>query len=232
MKAIKDMTWQERKALAYKRMYSGKRYIVYDYLPDRNGEYGAIDELPLHNGIGLDYGFMWKKDDKAPSVCIHHNRDYRFEVNCYWDEYTEDETWEKRTDRYWHIFTSVEKAQAYAEGVKNRMKDYSITMEDVVKVLKKMDDYKDACIGTGKRGYENTSEPYECIVAQHGWVTFKVIDNKLILAQFGQLGKYIIPHIDVLERALKPWMEGGHYVNYDFCESSCNWNDYYINGEY
>lgn len=216
------LDYKTRKELAYKRMYSGDRWIVFDYYPNKDGHYGVVQKCPKPIDYGFQHGFVFK-DIIVP---ISYNLDYTFEINTYWSYYTEDETFENRTDNLWHIFTSKEKAEQYAKNL-DKLLNKTITNDDVLKILKTIPDFKDAYVAKGKRGYETNTQPYEVIVADgYGYTTMKIIDGKYIEVQFGQSSPYIIPHINLLKRAFTLGKDD-YNINIEYCEYSYNWRDFY-----
>lgn len=210
---------KQRRELAYKRMYSGERWIVFDYYPLANGTYGAVQKCPKPIDYGFQHGFVFK-DTIVP---ISYNLDYDFEINAYWSYYIEDNT---NNDAMFHIFTTKEKAEEYAKTLDKKL-NYKITNDDVIKVLRTIPIFSDAYVSIGKRGYETLTKPYEVIVADgYGYTTMKVIDGRYIEVQFGQSSPYIIPHINLLKRAFTLGKDD-YDINIDYCEYADTWRKFY-----
>lgn len=219
-----ELQAEQREQIAQQRMYGGPRYVVWDYCPDKDGNYGIIEQCPKAIDRGFTHGFMFTD----PKVCALHH-DYvgvkYFSINVYHDYYPEDETFEHRTKNMWHIFTSREKAEAYAAKAKQLFPE-TLTLENILPEIQKV--FGRAYITKGRRGYETNTPEYECITSDHGWTTFQITDEGRIRVQFGQNGKYIIPHKELIVPTFTN-VERGHNVNYNYCVSEWAWNDFYKN---
>ena len=219
-----DLPWQEQKKIAQERMYGGARFEVWDYCPDKEGNYGVIEQCPK----AIDYGFIHGFKFTDPKVCaLHHCYAgvNAFEINVYSDRYPEDETFETRSKCMWHIFTSLEKAQSYAARVKQLFPEH-LSLEGILQQVKQV--FPQAHITEGRRGYETGTKPYRVIVADGGWTTFKVGSDGLIRVQFGQNTPYIIPHTELIVPAFTD-IKKGHSINYDYCINEDYWCDFYSN---
>lgn len=221
-----DLPWQERKEIAWKRLWGGARWIVWDYCPDKGGNYGVIEKCPKPKDIGFIHGFVFEH----PKVCALHHC-YAgvdaFSINVYDDDYPEDETFENRSKNMWHIFTSLEKAEAYAAKIKQIFPEH-LTLESILPLVKKV--FPKAYISTGRRGYETCTKPYQVIVGDHGWTTFTIGNDGLIRVQFGQSGKYIIPHTELLIPTFTD-IKSGYNVNHKYCIKEGYWQGFYSENE-
>ena len=218
-----EMTWQERKSRANKRFYT-KYWMVWDYCPTKDGEYGVIEQFPAPMDSGFSHGYIFK-DAK---VCVSHNCDYPFELNAYWGDWLEDETFENRTISLWHTFTSYEKAKEYSDKVKQNINRDIPTYEQLLVEVKKA--FPKAYITIGKRGYETCTKEYKVIVADHGWTTFRIDTKGMIHVQFGQGGEYIIPHLDLVKLCFTDmvWNDGTKKeINYCYCNGEYGWSKFY-----
>ena len=219
-----DLPFEERNKIAMDRMYGGARFVVWDYCPDKAGNYGIVEQCPKAIDRGFIHGFMFTD----PKVCALHH-DYvgvkYFDINVYSDYYPEDEAFEHRTKNMWHIFTSREKAEAYAAKAKQLFPEV-VTLESILPEVQKI--FKEAHITKGRRGYETNTPEYECISADHGWTTFHITEEGRIRVQFGQNGSYIIPHTELIVPTFTD-VKRGHNVNYEYCVSEWAWNDFYLN---
>lgn len=217
-----SLPWQDQKRIAQERMYGGARFVVWDYCPDKAGNYGIMEQCPQ----AIDYGFIHGFKFTDPKVCALHH-DYvgvkYFDINVFSDYYPEDETFEHRTKNMWHIFTSREKAEAYAAKAKQLFPEV-VTLESILPEVQKV--FKEAHITKGRRGYETSTPEYECIVAEHGWTTFIIGEDGLIRVQFGQSTPYIIPHTELIIPAFTD-IKRGHNINYNYCISEDYWWDFY-----
>jgi len=219
-----ELPWDEREKIAQERMYGGARFVVWDYCPDKEGNYGVIEQCPKAIDRCFIHGFQFT-DPKA--CALHH--DYAgvkyFDINVYSDYYPEDETFENRSKNMWHIFTSLEKAQAYAEKAKQLFPEH-LSLESILPKVQKV--FRKARISEGRRGYETSTKPYRVIVADNGWTTFTIGEDGLIRVQFGQSTPFIIPHTELIVPAFTD-IKKGHYINYDYCVSDDYWWDFYSN---
>lgn len=207
----KEMTWEEREEMAAKRMHNDK-YIVFSYHPDKDGQLGSVEKLPQPN----NYGWSWN-----PSACIHTNLDFKFEVNAYWDNYTEDEDFNPNKIERWKIFTSKEKATKYSEDLKKYLTTPKITLNDILNEVRKIDKYKECCIVNGKRGYENCSKSYD-VVLLDAMTYLKVYNDRYILYDDNFL-ECVIPHIDAVKLALQ-----GDDIDFNFMESKYHWDKHLL----
>lgn len=223
MKKFWDLSSEERNDIVRQRM-SGEKWIVWDYCPNKQGEYGIIEKCPASTDYGFIHGYVFEN----PKVCALHH-DYagvrNFEINVYTNNWYEDEDFATRHKNMWHIFTSYDKAKAYSDKIKALFEVHP-EVEDVLAGLRKV--FSDAKIAFGKRGYESTS--YECIVCDGGYITARLLDNGLIYIQCGQMGKYIIPHIELLDLAftdLKDSDGNKRDINLNYCVSESYWHNFY-----
>lgn len=217
MRKFWDLPSEERQKLVFQRMH-GDKWIVWDYCPDKQGNYGIIEKCPPSIDRGFQHGYVFK----SPKVCaLHHS--YAgidsFEINVYSDNFPLDETFEGRSKNMWHMFTSREKAEQYASNIKKIYPEI-LSLQDLLAKVKEV--FPNARISTGKRGYE--AIPYKCIVADHGWTTFDLSDG-LIGVRFGQQEKYVIPHSELIKPAFSDIEEG--YINDKYCIDYSFWNEFY-----
>lgn len=223
MENSNEMTWQERKARAYKR-FNTKYWMVWDYCPTMDNEIGVIEPFPAPLDEGFSHGYVFKN----PKVCVSHNCNYPFELNAYWGDWLVDEEFENRTISLWHAFTSYEKAKEYSDKVKMNISRDIPTYEDLLVEVKKT--FKDAYITIGKRGYETCSKEYKVIVADDGWTTFRIDTKGMIHVQFGQQGYYVIPHLDLVRPCFTNmvWADGTKkQINYCYCNGEYKWSKFY-----
>jgi hypothetical protein len=215
-----DLDWKERKAIANKRM-SGDKWIVYDYTPNRDGKFGIIEKLPKSIDKGFIHGYVLENPLALVPIGGHNH----FEISVHTNNWFEDEEFENRHIYHYHVFTSLEKAQRYAEKVAEYMeKSKKLSLESILPYIRKS--FADARITRGKRGYETSSSEYECIVADGGWTTFKILDERYILVQMGQGTKYIIAHTDLIEKCFTNLPEYSS-INYWYCEDTYRWSNFY-----
>jgi len=208
-----DLDWQEREKIVSQRT-KGQKWVVWDYSPNKNGEVGVIEKCPQYWDKSFP-GYYFPKTE----VCLP----ITFSICPYTDEWYGDET-ELSKGSYYHIFSTYEQALKYAELVRLYHSPKELTLEGILPLLKPY--FKDARITKGKRGYENTSKEYECIVANGGWTTFKIRNGKHIEVQMGQLTDYIIPHTDLIEKCFTN-IPKGHYMNYFYAINDWDWTHFY-----
>lgn len=212
-----DLPYEDRKKVANNRM-RGDRWLVYDYTPSKDGEFGIVEKFPKSIDHGFIHGYVFK-EQKAFSVVDGYSD---FEINVNTDCWYEDEEFESRTIYPYHIFTSYDKAVAYADKVKENNK-HIITEDELIKALSRYN--KDVKVGYGKRGYENVCNEYRTIYFDGGWCTAK-ISNNMIRIQYGQRRVVVIPHLDLLPKAFEKLDEYG-YPNKHYSYDSYMFDKFY-----
>ena len=215
---LNKLTRDEEREIVRKRFAA--KYIVWDYCPDKEGNYGVIEKTPTPTDRAFQHGFVFKQT----KVCaLHHS--YAgisdFEVQVYNNNVPLDETFENRNKWMWHLFSTKEGAEEYSAKIKTLFPEH-LTLESILPLVQKV--FPKARISEGRRGYETNTKPYRVIVADNGWTTFDVTEN-LIGVQFGQSGYYIIPHTELIEPAFTNIKD--RYINLCYCVSEGYWLDFY-----